>query len=453
MKKLFYLLVGILTISCSQKEINKSIINGTISDNIVDTLVFEVDNEKIPVPVNDSGIFRIEYSHKTSKYCTLVGSSKTTLFIKPESNINITISADTAEFSGDCKLECDFLQNREKHHKKVLKGFKDNEVFALAENEFVERLDSFAAALAHPLNELTLNSSVTQEFGENERERLKYWKYDMLSTYHRYSTTFTQETVLPSSGYFNFIDSAELNNTGLLVLDEYKEFLYSYILGKSFIKSVEDSLTNEQRTDLMLSMSEEQFDKQEMRDYVVLRVMKRLLYRLQLNDDVINKYKAKYAHLQDFDAILEAYENVKYLSKGNAAPDFTVTDAEGADVKLSDYKGKLVYVDIWSPFCPPCFHEFTFCHKVQEEFKGENIAFLSLCLDEDENRWKTNIEKYHLEGELLRAKEGWKSELMKQYAIQGVPRFLLIDDKGNIISANAPYPSDASLKTLINKYL
>lgn len=453
MKKILYLLIAILAISCSQKELKKSIIYGTLVDKAVDTIIFEIDNKTMSIPVNNSGGFQIEYSHESPKYCSIDATTKISLFIKPASSINIKVYDDKIEFSGDNKNECDYLQLRESHYKKVMNGFKDNEIFALTEGDFVEKLDSFTTALSKPLNELIKHSTVSQIFVKYEKERLKYWKYDMLSTYHRYSPTFTQKTVLPGPNYFDFIDSAEFNNIELFVFSEYKDFVYSYILGKSFIKTVEDSLTEEQRTDLMLSMSEEQFEKQEIRDYVVLKVMKRLLYSLQLNDDVINRYKTKYAHLKEFDNILKDYDKVKYLSKGNVAPDFTVTDTKGADIKLSDYKGKLVYVDIWSPFCAPCIHEFTFCHKLQEELKGKNIAFLSLCLDEDEGRWKSNIEKYHLEGELLRAKEGWKSELMKQYAIKGVPRFLLIDKDGNIVSANAPYPSDASLKSMINDYL
>ena len=448
MSRLTYLILIVLTFSCSQKNSKPTIIKGTVANSSVDSVVLSIGDKKLSTPVT-SGSFFIESDIQEPKYARLKAINEIPLYISPSSELTIELSPDTIMFSGKTKEVNIYLQSRDENYHKIMSGLKDEEVFNFSEKQFAHKIDSFGNELIMPLEQ----KSLLQDFVHKEKERIKYWKFDMLSTYHRYSPTFTQKVTLPDEHYFDFIKTVDFNKSDLFEFDEYKEFLFSYVLGITYIQSVEEELSDEDRTNLMFSMAEEHFKVQEIKDYVVIRVMKRLLYSLQLNENIIKRYKQRYADSEEFKDILENFEKTKCLLKGNIAPDFLVVDVDGKEVHLSDYIGTAVYIDIWSPFCAPCIHEFGYCHKLQEEFKNKKIEFLSICLDDSETRWQNNIEKYQLKGVLLRAKDGRKSEIVNQYTILGVPRFMFIDKEGKIVSANAPYPSDLSLKNMINTYL
>ncbi len=70
--------------------------------------------------------------------------------------------------------------------------------------------------------------------------------------------------------------------------------------------------------------------------------------------------------------------NRQFLPKeGEVAPDFTALDATGAEVRLSDFRGKPVWVNFWASWCGPCRHEFPFFQRVSTS-TGRRVAFLGL---------------------------------------------------------------------------
>jgi hypothetical protein len=130
-------------------------------------------------------------------YCKLTGKNEIPVYISPASELMVELSINNVTFTGEGKDINDFLQSREKNHKAVMSGFKDQEVFALPEKQFAHTIDSFANELIKPLHQLMEQKSISQEFTIKEKERVKYWKFDMLSTYHRNSPTFTQKICNP----------------------------------------------------------------------------------------------------------------------------------------------------------------------------------------------------------------------------------------------------------------
>jgi len=98
---------------------------------------------------------------------------------------------------------------------------------------------------------------------------------------------------------------------------------------------------------------------------------------------------------------------------------------------------------------------FMKCHflaKIEEEFKDKNITFLSISVDnkKDEEKWRKMIETKNLHGVQLLADNAIESQFIKDYYILGIPRFILLDKEGNIVSYDAPRPSEERLKDLFN---
>jgi len=134
------------------------------------------------------------------------------------------------------------------------------------------------------------------------------------------------------------------------------------------------------------------------------------------------------------------------LNNSLSAP-FDYLNFKGGNTKLSDFKGKYVYVDVWATWCGPCRAEIPFLKKVEEKYESKNIAFVSISVDvqKDFEKWKKFVAEKQLGGVQLFADKDWNSDFMKSYSINSIPRFILIDPTGKIISADAARPSSAVL--------
>ncbi len=138
---------------------------------------------------------------------------------------------------------------------------------------------------------------------------------------------------------------------------------------------------------------------------------------------------------------------------GGIAADFTYPDVNGKMVSLSDFKGKVVLVDVWATWCGPCRGEIPHLKKLEEEMHGKDVVFLGVSVDEakDKQKWLDFIEKEGLKGIQLLA-SGW-SKITKDYKINGIPRFMVFDCNGNIVSVDAPRPSNPALKEMLEAEL
>ena len=167
----------------------------------------------------------------------------------------------------------------------------------------------------------------------------------------------------------------------------------------------------------------------------------------------VEKY-GKYFVTPSLKARAEAVGTKLYDTRaGGIAADFTYPDVNGKMVSLSDFKGKVVLVDVWATWCGPCRGEIPHLKKLEEEMHGKDVVFLGVSVDEvkDKQKWLDFIEKEGLKGVQVLA-GGW-SKITKDYKINGIPRFMVFDRKGNIVSVDAPRPSNPALKKMLENEL
>ncbi|MFD1015166.1 TlpA family protein disulfide reductase [Winogradskyella rapida] len=147
---------------------------------------------------------------------------------------------------------------------------------------------------------------------------------------------------------------------------------------------------------------------------------------------------------------------------GSPSPSFEgYENHDGGTTSLSDLQGKYVYIDLWATWCAPCLKEIPSLKRVEEQYKDKNIEFVSISIDEGRGykndkaaaykAWKKMVYDKNLGGIQLLADNGFKSQFVQDYRVNGIPRFILIDPKGNIVSADAPRPSSPELMKLFNK--
>lgn len=202
-------------------------------------------------------------------------------------------------------------------------------------------------------------------------------------------------------------------------------------------------------------------------------------------DNAIKNYKSAYEGLKkkysdvDSTRIAQIFLNVesaaqqfkKYVApkiakrslfrKGTSSPRFVnYENFAGGNTSLKDLKGKYVYIDIWATWCGPCIREIPSLKKLENQFEGKNIQFLSISVDEGRGYkgdaaaayqgWKKMIAEKELGGMQLLADNGFRSKFIQDYKVNTIPRFILLNPKGNIVNADAPRPSNPQLVKILN---
>ncbi|MEO6522081.1 MAG: TlpA disulfide reductase family protein [Mucilaginibacter sp.] len=172
-------------------------------------------------------------------------------------------------------------------------------------------------------------------------------------------------------------------------------------------------------------------------------------------DQYYNDYLSLAKDTANIAEIKQLYQSEKLLSPGSPSPKFELNDPSGKKVALDSFKGKFVYIDLWATWCGPCIEEIPALKEIQNKYQNKNICFVSISIDNpgDTLKWKTFITSHSLGGTQLIVENAWNSDFIKKYGVATIPRFILIDTNGNIVSANAERPSVTSLQNTLDKLL
>ena len=160
----------------------------------------------------------------------------------------------------------------------------------------------------------------------------------------------------------------------------------------------------------------------------------------------VGKMKNKeYAH-----ELLAKIDKASKLLDDRQAIDFSFTDLDGKSYRLSDFKGKVLYLDFWATWCGPCTKESPYFEALAKEYAGKDIVFLAISTDENRKAWEgylkshsKDLPQYHSKDEALKA----------DWDLKYIPRFVLIDKDFKLADAYAPRPSSESIREVLDKLL
>ncbi|MGJ8743657.1 TlpA family protein disulfide reductase [Polaribacter sp.] len=204
---------------------------------------------------------------------------------------------------------------------------------------------------------------------------------------------------------------------------------------------------------LILALEEEEFNK-------------KIGYLENSFDSILTSYKnldssleqtAKTQNEKVIAYFKKSYEANLSVKKGKASPKFeNYVDVKGGTKSLDSFKGKYLYIDVWATWCGPCIQQIPYLQELEKQYHAKNIEFVSISTDESrrsggsweaaEKKWRDFVKAKQMTGVQLWS--GQDISFQRDYQINGIPRFILIDPNGNIVDANAPRPSDPRLKEL-----
>lgn len=369
--------------------------------------------------------------------------SRNTLYLSPGDELTVTITNNNreAEFSGTSALVNRYMKER-----LFPKGGSFLESGANVTGDFITTkatIDSLAAIRLHQLDTLSEGSD---EFKRLEAARIKA---DVINSYFSYSS------------YAGYIKSRrnldfDLPERGVLL-----EMMAPYVT-KSLheindplfldVAVVRDlfSLSNDS-TLKGLFFAGVDIPERSRELFAASREVRKL--SSDITPEIADEVGEFAQSLQNRDFAEEINNKLAQVSKlfaGQPAIDFELTDANGVSKWLSDFKGKVLYVDLWATWCGPCLQEAPFYESLAQQYSPDDVVFLPISTDKDRKVWTSYLEKnpkeiaqYHSTDNILQ--EGW--------SVQSIPRFLLIDRDFKIASAFAPRPSSEEAKQAIDRLI
>ena len=134
--------------------------------------------------------------------------------------------------------------------------------------------------------------------------------------------------------------------------------------------------------------------------------------------------------LQGKDAFFDHYRNPR-IKPGQPAPNFTYPGLNGKMISLSDYRGRVVFLNIWATWCPPCREEMPSMEKLYKGLKGEGFEILAVSIDASgAGAVAPFMKEFRLSFPALLDPEG---TIQQRYHTTGIPESFIIDKKGIVV--------------------
>jgi len=131
---------------------------------------------------------------------------------------------------------------------------------------------------------------------------------------------------------------------------------------------------------------------------------------------------------------------------GEPAPDFILKNLEGEEVRLSDYRGKGVFINFWASWCPPCKQEMPDMEKNYRLFKEQGIEILAINLEESQLAISSFASRYDLSFTILLDTD---KSVTNRYGVGPIPSSFFVDKDGIVVSKVDRILSDSEIYKLM----
>jgi len=437
-------------------------IENTTSDKVQ---VFIGDDEWESAAMDEDGKFNLHFDFDGPAYFTVTdGRVGYKVFMSPGDSIHVSGDAEnfeeTAEVTGDNTEEINYIRQKAQLEKET--GLHNiMQLMSREATEYLAAKDSALKVIRTHYEELADKEDIHPDFLAAENAYFTYSSLlldRMYPMYHGYVTRKDPETVAPPrKSVEDEIAMLPKTNKTLLLCEPFVELIEFEImrLSESILKSdttVEPTL--ETYADISWRATDSLLPEPDIRDFF-------LFQRLRDEMDAKGAWKvedrlARFREMNDNEEYERRLKKIEEkwdpLKPGSDVPDFTFADIDGEPVQLSDFRGQLVYIDIWATWCGPCIQEHPHWDNLKADYSEQPVAFLTVSVDNSPEPWVKMVTDKGMDGNQLYVENAWKSDIAKHFLVNSIPRFILLDTEGKVIDPAAERPS-GNIRETLNKHL
>lgn len=470
MKKTFYLFVFILLSSCSENENRDSEIS-IKSDHIEYVVVrnpeegvyiWDMKNDTIYANENKEFIFKKEI--EIPEYIVIkVGEESLKSILLPNSKIEVEYTDSSYVFKGNNSAGMEFLNKIKRPYFDVSEFNKyqtDSTPYQITNKIKVQQDDEL-----NEIQKLVDNNQIDERFENILKEDINYFYASrtiqiILSKQHQnfpinkdlLELSNTIEKKYPLN--IDYKPSSWLDLADNILL---QKPLYKLLANNSItIDSVQTWYKNDQWIPYQYNVINE-YENSKIAEIVTANFLMNTTKQNNFEKSLIKvfkNFKERYPtspYTKYLSPEIQKVEDYHEKISGNLADNIQFID--GKDVAtmtalLNILKGDKYYVDVWATWCAPCKREFKFNEDLDVLLKANGYKKLYISLDkpEVENKWKDDIKYYNLSGLHMLASLDFFQNFEQNYSLVkgylSIPQYLIIDENGNILTNNAPRPSN-----------
>jgi thiol-disulfide isomerase/thioredoxin len=464
---------------------NTAIISGNIENAKSNTVQLTIDNlhlgkkieTKTATLINGQFTFTINADH--ADVVELAGDEiRLQVFVEAGDNIQLKLDGNNITFSGKGSEQNSFL-------KKFNDQFKNDFSDSLMQSKMLNTgVDVFEMSLfdnRKKQNDFFKNDPDKNKFSARFNEFIqntisyRYWNllfaYPIINANSNKGLTVNGLPTVMLDGF----TKVQVNKDTALICESFREFLKYYVIyftsqANGFNKFTDYTVSADKKLALAKERLKGEVYKFWLTKFTIDEcgrlspfITKKLFSTLKEVDKegtycavVTETCAARMAMKDDKKTESQGSSNETTALKNVSNDELDLTDVNGKHVSLGDFKGKVVYVDFWASWCGPCRKMMPFSKQLHESLtdkQRKQIVFLYISIDADPESWKKAMMELGIQGVNVISPGNWNSKACRYFQIQSIPRYMIMNKKGEIVEFNANRPTEPDVLDRLMKYV
>ncbi len=379
----------------------------------------------------------------------LYGAREIPVYLEPEDDLVISFDAKdmkkTLGLDGKAGKQIAFLvelANEFKNEDVEAKGL----VFTSSAKTYKKFMDGVRRRKIEFLKK-RLND-FSNSFNIYAKAEIDYWYAYHLANYRwEYPLQFDQlEPIeIKDKNFYKFMEEIPVSNAAALN----NKYFQSYL--EIFMSDQAEKDENLGLTELELA---DKYLTGETKDFFKARILSRKIKAGNLEPYLFHtkRFIEETPYLKYKETVKDALRSFSGVLTGMPAHNFSLKDKYGKSLNLSQFRGKVVYIDFWATWCQSCIHQMQNSGSLRERF-GKDVVFLYISLDNRKEEWESYMRRTPMEGTHAFAEGALMGEVAKAYGVKKLPAVYLVDKNGKIAHSPAKLPNQAGIVQQIQDIL